>query len=315
MPSAKKKKFLCRYCDIAFTTAESCLQHEEQHGVHDPYVCYICSYRYETLEYMIDHIRECHEAERPYFCVLCGKGFTQRSGLKKHVVVHLESERYACPYCGRNFSRNSNLIKHIQAHESAKRLSDVDEDYMSQESEATKEKTPQKRSKRSNSRTYECEICSQNFPRHKDLCSHMPIHLDCLFTCKICKERFTRREKLILHEKDVHRISYKVEIPCSSCSRKFDNHNDLQQHESTVHCRKSPEIQRNERKTNYRKYGGDHYFQKKRFRRTPTRADSEYNSEASYSKGTYKSPSANDAGFYSETPSSNSTNRRCNGYY
>lgn len=57
-------------------------------------------------------------ADRPFKCPYCTKSYSQRSVLKKHMVVHT-GERLTCNLCGIDFTQKSSLLRHVKRLHSA----------------------------------------------------------------------------------------------------------------------------------------------------------------------------------------------------
>ena len=57
-----------------------------------------------------------HEGIKSYLCDICGKSFTQSSGLRQHKITHTKEKSFECTTCGKSFGKKSNLERHIRIH-------------------------------------------------------------------------------------------------------------------------------------------------------------------------------------------------------
>ena len=54
--------------------------------------------------------------ERPHRCSMCGKTFTTKDTLNKHLTVHSTERQYKCGECGKLFKRISHVREHLKVH-------------------------------------------------------------------------------------------------------------------------------------------------------------------------------------------------------
>lgn len=77
-----------------------------------PYLCRKCDRVFQHLESYVGHLKE----HRQYLCLVCGKGFTQKSNLTCHVGVHTGVKPFRCPLCHKTFSQKATLQDHFNLH-------------------------------------------------------------------------------------------------------------------------------------------------------------------------------------------------------
>ncbi|KAG5843961.1 hypothetical protein ANANG_G00156440 [Anguilla anguilla] len=85
-----------------------------------------------------------HWLTRPYPCSICGKKFTQRGTMTRHMRSHLGLKPFACDACGMRFTRQYRLTEHMRIH--------------------------------SGEKPYECQVCGGKFAQQRNLISHMKMH-------------------------------------------------------------------------------------------------------------------------------------------
>ncbi|XP_060646099.1 zinc finger protein 93-like [Drosophila nasuta] len=85
-----------------------------------------------------------HSNENPDKCPHCGKVFTSRGSLTRHIQVHSGESPYKCIFCAKRFTQSCNLDKQVRIH--------------------------------SGERSYKCSTCEKAFTQSSHLVSHMRIH-------------------------------------------------------------------------------------------------------------------------------------------
>lgn len=81
---------------------------------------------------------------RPFPCNICGKMFTQRGTMTRHMRSHLGLKPFACEECGMRFTRQYRLTEHMRVH--------------------------------SGEKPYQCQVCGGKFTQQRNLISHMRMH-------------------------------------------------------------------------------------------------------------------------------------------
>ena len=81
------------------------------------FTCNFCkSFKTNSEHHLSIHIKLQH----PKHCNYCGKDFSTRKYLKKHIASVHEGNKVNCQECGKYFSSAQNLMRHKEVHEKAK---------------------------------------------------------------------------------------------------------------------------------------------------------------------------------------------------
>ena len=93
--------------------------------VHNVYTCLECGKEFTWRSELDRHLLS-HSGKKPFVCTApgCGKAFSQRSNLTKHQLTHTGEKPFVCkvPGCGKAFTDRSNLNKHMRFHTGKKRF-------------------------------------------------------------------------------------------------------------------------------------------------------------------------------------------------
>ncbi len=65
---------------------------------------------------MSAHQKQVHFKVKDQVCNVCGKGFSGRCDLVKHVRIHTGEKPYKCKVCGEGFAAAGNRNKHMRFH-------------------------------------------------------------------------------------------------------------------------------------------------------------------------------------------------------
>uniref|UniRef100_A0A8C1V8Y5 Hypermethylated in cancer 2 protein n=1 Tax=Cyprinus carpio TaxID=7962 RepID=A0A8C1V8Y5_CYPCA len=149
--------YVCIPCEKGFPSAESLKSHVESHLDEDvdvkveeeeeeerDGVTRVSPEAPESLEQSPVKSHKDVDTVRPFPCNICGKMFTQRGTMTRHMRSHLGLKPFACEECGMRFTRQYRLTEHMRVH--------------------------------SGEKPYECQVCGGKFTQQRNLISHMRMH-------------------------------------------------------------------------------------------------------------------------------------------
>ena len=175
----------------------------------DPESGVTCNEVFESTELLTNHLLKEHvkSGKSSYLChwegcSRCGKPFTQKQKITRHLNTHTKHKPFQCEICNKRFSLELMLKQHMRIHTGEK--------------------------------PYKCDICGKTFKTSSSLTIHLRVHSgDKPMECKICGKRFNESSNLNKHMK-IHFREFK----CVHCLKSFDSKLKFDRHQ--LLCKKKP---------------------------------------------------------------------------
>lgn len=137
-------------------------------------LCEECGRTFSSKFSLQRHVRH-HRGESKYRCIKCDAIFSALNNLQGHMTsAHGEPKRFICEKCGKQFVYKHNLDYHTQKAVCFKRSRNVGEQHT-------------------------CELCSKTFPSKRYLHQHMTLHGEPKLSCNVCGLKFRWRSCLKKH--------------------------------------------------------------------------------------------------------------------
>lgn len=172
----------------------------EQQFEYRIYECYLCRYRGHVNHVKV-HIKSEHTAEKLSECKICFKKFTLKRSLQSHQVLHQSKRmKFECDLCGRKYSHRDDLRKHLESHKNSFKCSDC------------KKTFPRKSALKAHLKLhtgfkpFKCLVCEKTFAKNGCLTRHSRVHTkERPFKCDICEMKFSRNHLLTDHKHKIHK--------------------------------------------------------------------------------------------------------------
>ncbi|XP_022832078.1 zinc finger protein 568-like isoform X3 [Spodoptera litura] len=153
-----ERRFVCTYCNKAFSQSNNLRAHLRIHTNERPFKCSECGKAFTQVTNLNNHVR-LHTGERPFVCPEpgCNKAYAQVTNLNQHRKRHLNGRpveaTYDCTVCGEQFQQRNHM-------------------YMHRREVHSELKSPG----RSESRRASCTVCGLSFANHSLLQRHVTQH-------------------------------------------------------------------------------------------------------------------------------------------
>ncbi|CAH0595429.1 unnamed protein product [Chrysodeixis includens] len=121
-----ERRFVCTYCNKAFSQSNNLRAHLRIHTNERPFKCSECGKAFTQVTNLNNHVR-LHTGERPFVCPEpgCNKAYAQVTNLNQHRKRHLNGgpveATYDCTVCGEQFQQRNHMYMHRrEAHGEAR---------------------------------------------------------------------------------------------------------------------------------------------------------------------------------------------------
>ncbi|CAG9538387.1 unnamed protein product [Cercopithifilaria johnstoni] len=122
---ANEKLFECGECCKQFSRAGNLKRHKAMihtdyklvHKEERRFECKMCNETFKERHHLGGHMIT-HTNEKTQKCNVCNKEFKHFKDLRRHKLTH-GNVRFQCKECGRNFTQKCNLKRHMRAHKNS----------------------------------------------------------------------------------------------------------------------------------------------------------------------------------------------------
>ncbi|XP_076610722.1 uncharacterized protein LOC143335307 [Chaetodon auriga] len=164
-----------------------------------PFPCSYCGKRFSLKGNLNRHIRD-HTGERPFPCTGCDKSFKDSGSLTAHMRCHTGEQPYSCLFCGKNFSGRGNMTRHMRIHTGEKPFTCS----VCSKSFHVKEHLNRHMKYHTGEKPFSCTVCGKGCAQKTDLKKHMRVHtgekpFSCPFCGKCCAEKGDLTKHMRVH--------------------------------------------------------------------------------------------------------------------
>lgn len=125
------KDYLCLVCNMNFQTESQLFEHSttehnkikiklENEAQEILLQCPDCDLTFTKQRSLSMHRRRHKNKNNEFICDTCGKTFSMKHQLKRHVVLHSDVKPHVCTKCSKSYARKDQLVHHMHSHKDSK---------------------------------------------------------------------------------------------------------------------------------------------------------------------------------------------------
>jgi KRAB domain-containing zinc finger protein len=229
----------CDCCEASFVSINSHLNHlRKEHPEFKSYTCELCGKSFNSKYGLAIH-SECHQIDRPFLCDTCGKNFKSKRKLKVHKCVSNLNEALpednTCKICGKVYTLRSSLTRHLIRHKGERRF----ECNVCQKKFFGSVNLKNHMVIHEKATLYECQMCCARYFHKRNMISHIKDkHVaNWTYKCPSCDQIFQNIDDVVAHRKihDIENIALGIsqvsditqgsclDFQCKICGKYFEN--------------------------------------------------------------------------------------------
>ncbi|XP_060553537.1 zinc finger protein 780B-like [Ruditapes philippinarum] len=197
------KIFFCKHPGCTYKTyASTAIKlHQNKHVTEKLFPCEYCGLKLKTKLIHEKHVAKMHLGIRPFLCQVCGLNFGEKHELQSHITNKHSNERnYQCQFCSYRTAVKATFFTHVFNVHKVRAEEDKRELFSCPHCPFTsilKYRYQTHLNGHTNTRNYECKLCSKTFVSANTLRSHKQwVHSDKVYSCSQCDYQTKTSQKI-----------------------------------------------------------------------------------------------------------------------